>query len=253
MMNASRKSGLVLSVLGFLPLLFAGCATYQPVPRPVPQLSILSSNLTERNIQKFLKQRVKVDFPAVLAIAKVEDPGLDPNVSEDTDEGRQFTLQQLQSTEADGWQQLRKVQGRNFNTVIRRIQYIRPGMLTGRPTLSKLRAAAARLHAPLLLVYTQEDRFNQGYNDAAAAYWTGVGLLFVPGNSLGYHSVAQAALVDVDTNVVLATAESQARREDKVPIIVVDSTRDKMMDETRAEAIAGLQKNFAKALSEIER
>jgi hypothetical protein len=233
--NGLRICGLLLmaSFCGF-----AGCAAYRPLTRPVPKLSVLSPELSERNIEKLLKAEVKPQFPAVLAVAKVTSPFAD-DVYAGQDEDK-YALEFPHNDEMAGWDSTKSLRGVNYKTIISRVKVINPSLLSGNPTLRKLRDAAALLNAPLLLVYVQKDNASDGFN-------------FLPGYTVGYYSVCQAVLVDTRSGVILATATSESKREEKVTLFGLESTKQKLQKQTQSEAVASLQKNFAKALVELEK
>jgi len=216
----------------------SGCAENRPLVRPVPKLSILSPELSERNMDKLLKAEVRPEFPAVLAVAKVASPFPD-DVYAGQDEDK-YALEFPRGDELAGWEAMKNLRGRNYKTIISRVKVINPSLLIGNPTLRKLRDAAAQLNAPLLLVYIQKDSTGESFN-------------FMPGYTIGYYSVCQAVLVDTRTGVVLATAASESKQEEKVTLFGRESTKQKLQKTTGAEAVTSLQKNFAKGLVELEK
>ncbi len=219
-------------------LIIAGCAEYKPLTRPVPKLSVLSPELSERNMEKLLKAEVKPEFPAVLAVAKVTSPFSD-DVYAGEDEDK-YALEFPHADEMAGWDNLKSLRGIRHKIIISRIKVINPSLLSGNPTLRKLRDAAALLNAPLLLVYVQKDNASDGFN-------------FLPGYTVGYYSVCQAVLVDTRSGVILATAASESKQVEKVTIFGRESTKLKLQKLACSESVAGLQKNFAKALVELEK
>ena len=233
---------------------FAGCANYRPLPRPAPELSVISpdlADLSEEKMDKYLSTEVKPKFPCVLAVAKVQNP--DADYMYDPNAADQYSLVRIEGTEAVGWRSLRNVAGVHHRRVVSRVQIISPALLNGNPSLRKLRDAAALFRAPLLLVYVEKDAASEGFNDNAAFYWTGVGVFFVPGNTVGYHAACQAVLIDTRTGAVLATADSESRFEQKIPLIVVNGTKEKAHEEMTAKAATALQKDVAHSLAEFEK
>ncbi|MFA5865874.1 MAG: hypothetical protein WC975_14475 [Phycisphaerae bacterium] len=233
--NRYFKVGMILSgVLVF------GCASYRPLTRPVPKLSVLSpelADLSEQKIEKYLAAQVKPEFPVVVAVAKVQNPY--PEYAYEEHDAGQYAVETLRGDEADGWRNLTGQRGKFYKGIVRRVLFINPSLLTGNPTLKKLRDAAAMLHAPLLLVYIQQDNASDGYKNAAY--------------TVGYYSACQAALVDTRTGLILATAESELNREEKVFPLSANSAKERIQRQTRAQTVAGLQKNFGRALRELEK
>jgi hypothetical protein len=229
------KVGMVLSSV-----LVVGCASYSPLTRPVPKLSVLSpelADLSERKIEKYLDAEVKPEFPVVLAVAKVQNPY--PEYASEEHQIDRYAVETLRGDEAEGWRNLKGQRGKYYKEIIRRVLFINPSLLTGNPTLKKLRDAAAMLHAPLLLVYIQQDNASDGYKNAAY--------------TIGYYSACQAALVDTRTGLILATAESELNREEKAFPLTANSAKEKIQRQTRSQTVAGLQKNFGRALRELEK
>ena len=222
-------------------LLMSGCAaSYRGIVRPVPQLAALSpelENLTDARIETYLKANARPVFPSVLAVAKI---------------GSGHKLLILRGEEAEGWQKLASLHDKGAG-IISQVHLLGSLLVNGEPSLKQLRDAAARVHAPLLLVYMQTDDAEDGYNDAAMAYWSIVGLFLVPGNTVGRYSVCQAVLVDTRTGTVLATAGGEAQREENVLYGAVDIARKRTAEEAQSEAVSKLQGEVSEALAGLWR
>ena len=153
---------------------FSGCATYKGVVRPSPPLSVVSpeaEKLTDWDIEQRLKATARPSFPTVVAVAKVKP--------QDRNYQAYFVaLEQVRGAEAEGWRRLEVEESAKSSSPLQQIQIVNALTLSGDPDLKNLRTAAATLHAPLLLVYMQDDNFARGNNVASAAYWTIVGLFF---------------------------------------------------------------------------
>jgi hypothetical protein len=243
------------SVCGLAVLLLhsAGCASYRSVVKPVPKLSVLSpelENLTDVAIETYLKADVRPVFPSVLAVAKVRLPDASYYGPGD---GGGTSLEILRGSEADGWKQMTGPLAGGGQTLLEQVQLVSPLIVNKPMTLKSLRDAAALLHAPLLLVYLQDDNYSEGYNDAAMAYWTIVGLFVVPGNTVGHYSTCQGVLVDTRSGFILATAEGEARREENVLPGAVEIARDRVQRQAQTEAVAALQKNVRETLAGLAR
>ena len=230
-----------------------GCATYSPLVKPIPKLSVLSpelENLTDVTIETYLKADVKPVFPSTLAVAKVPSPDAP---AYRYGEQRSDSIEILRGDEAAGW---RRITGETpvphmggSGAILEQVQFVSPLIVGKQITLKSLRDAAALLHAPLLFVYLQSDSASEGYNDGAMAYWTVVGLFMVPGNTVGHYTVCQGVLIDTRSGFILATAEGEAMREEAVLVGALDIARERVEREAQAEAVANLQKNFAQMLA----
>jgi hypothetical protein len=237
-----------------LPLcLSAGCAaSYKAVVKPAASLSVLSPelrNLTDATIETYLKANVQPTFPAVLAVAKAHTR------SDDGYYGQQSRTQAgvavLQGEEADGWQKMTDLRGKDGQPLISQVHLVSSLLVEGTPNLKALRDAAALVHAPLLLVYMQADDAEQGYNDAAIAYWSIVGLFVVPGNTVGRYSVCQSVLIDTQSGFILATAQGESKREETVLPGAVDIARDRLQKTIPMQAVARLQEMTRKTLLDL--
>ncbi len=243
----------VLGLLASLCSGLLGCAApYKGVVKPIPKLSLLSpelENLTDTAIETYLTADVRPVFPSVLAVAKVvvrPDWSYRPG-----DPPAALQLETIGGTEAEGWRAMAAASESGLPAPLDQVQFISPMLVRGHPTIKSLRDAAALLHAPLLLVYMQHDNNDEGYNSAAMAYWTIIGLFFVPGNTVGHCSVCQAVLVDTRSGFILATADGESLKEENVLPGAVSIAVDRTREQARAEAVAGLQKDFRTTLTNL--
>ena len=251
MMRGLNAVGFVCALTVLSPHL-AGCASYKSVVKPVPQLSVLSAeleNLTDVAVETYLKADVHPVFPSVLAVAKVRLPkALHYRYGQE-----QTSLEILRGDEAQGWRRMTGPLAGGGKTLLEQVQLVSPLIVTKPTTLKRLRDSAALVHAPLLLVYLQDDNHSGGYNDGAMAYWTIVGLFVVPGNTVGHYTTCQGVLVDTRSGFILATAEGEAKREENVLPGAVNIARDRVRRQAQAEAVADLQSNFRETLSGLAR
>ena len=103
----------------------------------------------------------------------------------------------------------------------------------------------------MLLVYIQEDTWAGGYNSAAMAYWTIVGMFLVPGNTVGHHSVCEGVIVDIRTGAILATVAAEGKREENVLPGAVSIARRRTRQQSRSEAVTRFQEDFHRILDEL--
>jgi hypothetical protein len=189
-------------------------------------------------------------FPSVLAVAKVRLP--EAPYYGDRDESNP-SLEILRGGEADGWRGMTGPVAGGGQTLLEQVQMVSPLIVNKPMTLKSLRDAAALLHAPMLLVYLQDDNHSEGYNDAAMAYWTIVGVFVVPGNTVGHYTTCQGVLVDTRSGFILATAEGEARREENVLPGALEIARDRVRREAQAEAVTALQKHVRETVAGLAR
>ena len=239
-----------MSALAGLAFFAAGCATYELV-EPVAELSALSpelQNLTEAKIETYLTADAKPAFPATVAVGKLTPPYY--AWARASGQG-ELSLATVGGEEAEGWRSLAGLDGEPGQGVVEQVHFISSLLAGGQPDLKNLRDAAALLHAPVLLAYIQVDSANDGYNEAAIAYWSVVGLFVVPGHTVGHHTVCQALLVDTRSGFILASAQGESKREENVLPGAVEIARGRTADQAQAEAIANLQVEVGKALLAI--
>jgi hypothetical protein len=231
-------------------VLCVGCAeSYESVVRPVPKMTLLSpelQNLSDFKVETYLTADARPVFPTTLAIAKMPSP--DRGYYRRAEDAQTDPVEMLRGPEAEGWRSLAGDLRAGGTVVVEQVQLVSPLIAPTPVTLKGLRDAAALLHAPLLFVYVQDDDSSEGYNDAAMAYWSLVGLFVVPGNTVGHYTVCQGVLVDTRSGFILATAEGEAVREEDVLAGAVDIARDRVRREARAAAIADLQANMRQTL-----
>lgn len=237
---------------GLLVLSVGGCANkYRGIVRPTPKLSALSpeaARLTDGDIESYLQVSSRPVFPTVLAVAKLEEPR---GYYRNGGDGR-LTVDHIHAVEADGWRRAIGADLHRGDAPIRQMHFINSLALAGEePTLRNLRVAAAKLHAPLLLAYIQEDNWASGYNSAAMAYWTIIGMFFVPGDTVGHHSVCEGVLVDTRTGAIVATVSGEANREENVLPGAVPIARKRTREQSRTEAVARFQDDLARILREL--
>lgn len=244
-MSSHQQRFWVLGLLASLSCLLSGCegARYSMVVKPVPKLSLLSpdlENLTDAAIETYLAADVRPVFPSVLAVAKVH-----------VGYRRELELETVYGEEAEGWRQMLGTGNPGSTPLLTQVQLVNPMLVSGQPGLKSLRDAAALLHAPLLLVYLQQDNSDDGYNSAAMAYWTIIGLFLVPGHTVGHYTTCQAVLIDTRSGFVLATARGEALREENVLPGAVPIAIDRTREQAQAAAVAELQQDFRSTLAEL--
>jgi hypothetical protein len=208
-----------------------------------PDLAIFEND----KIEIYLAANARPPFPCTLAVAKLVDSRAEHG--HPYGRGASYVLEVISGLEADGWRKLAEKSAGGSPQAINQVQFINPLLGGASPDLKRLRDAAAMLHAPVLLVYVQNDDRQSGYNDAAMAYWTLVGLFVVPGNTVGHYTTCQALLVDTRTGLIYATAEGEAKREENVLPGAVGIATPRVEQRARAEAVAELQANVEQTLT----
>jgi len=217
-----------------------GCASAHELARPAgiarsglindpKTVSRLEKSLTDRDIARMLDVDVRAKLPTTVAVARLESRC----------RGYQPYLATVDAEELNAW--------RTCLAGVEHVRGVHPvSPLThaqaDRPTLHSLRVAAAKLNCELLLVYLQADSSVDNFNDAAALYWTFVGLWVVPGNVYEHRTVMQALLVDCRTGVVLGTATGDSHQKQVYAAAYEKIAKGKLSARAPAEALADLHK-----------
>ena len=226
-----------------------GCASHVPLAalgsamsktglfRKADQRAAIEQSLTDETIAKMLDVKVTARLPGSVALAKLtsECGGFQPR------------LETVDAEELAGW--VEAVKGQASIRDVRPISQLVVG--GGKLTIHALRVAAARQDCELLLVYLRADASVDNFNDAAALYWTGVGLLIVPGNVIEHKTVCQAVLIDCRTGMILGTATGSSQAKRVCPAAFVDNRMVELARETPPKALADLQASFAATLGRV--
>jgi rhombotail lipoprotein len=214
----------------------SGCASHYALSEPArlarsglindpKQVSFLEKTLTDGEIATMLDADVRAKLPTCLAIAAVQG-------------GWGAGLTEIGAEELGQWQKAVAEEPH-----ITGVQPISPIVLgKDHPSLHALRVAAARMNCELLLVCYRADTDVDNYNDAAALYWTFVGLWLVPGNVYEHRTVIQAILVDTRTGAILGTATGDKHLKGAYPAALGDIEKGKLAQEAPKAALADLQK-----------
>ncbi|MDY6912858.1 MAG: hypothetical protein SVT52_00130 [Planctomycetota bacterium] len=237
---------LTASILG-------GCTTHHKMAEPYrnfgkmglyigkKQAAKTNQAITEGDISNLLDAEVKAELPATMALAKLRSYWC----------GGRSSIDIVSAEEINQWEKVLK----DVKSV-RGIQTIPSLVLenSGRKEgiyLKDLRLAAAKLKCELLLAYVQSESSIANFNDAAALYWTVIGLWLVPGSVLEHRTIMQAVLVDCRTGAILGTATGDCYLKRATPAAFADITRDKLRQEADTKALADLRKGCRKLLEEI--
>ena len=239
----------ILCIVVILSSALGGCATDHALLAPVAnmvragmvgdpkQVSRLEKAMTDRDIANLLDAGVRAKLPTPIAVAKVGSQC----------RGFQPYLDTVDANDLAGWEKTTAGE-----SMIRGFHPISPlAHAAATPTLHSLRQAAARMGCELLLVYLQADSSVINFNDAAALYWTFVGLWLVPGNVIEHETVMQAVLVDCRTGMILATATGDCHIERSYPAAFEDTRRHEVETEAPRKALADLQESFRRHIPRV--
>jgi hypothetical protein len=229
------RIGLILA-FGILVIATVGCRAYEGVHRPRASVGILPKQASEAELESWLTTTVRPKVPSTLAIVRMRTTSPygyeygDPPVQIDS----------IQQDESGAWRGLAGLTDEKGRKLIEDVTFVSPLLSQEEPTLDTLRQAAARLRAPLLLVYMFQDDAEDGYNDSSLLYWTIVGMWTVPGNVVGYYSAGQGLLIDTVSGQIVAVANAESKQEEAVTAAAFDIAKNRIARNARSETLAGL-------------
>ncbi len=236
-------------------LLLGGCGTHHAMAPPkadfaragflnATKAAQIEQALTDGDIATMLNADVRAKLPTAIAVAR-----LDPTCG--------YTeLQTVDAEELKGWE---KVAGEQplitgiqplSSLVVTQPTWTDHGRRSG-ITLHTLRTAAAKQQCELLLVYVQADSQVENLKDAAILYWTGIGLLVVPGTELEHQTVMQAILVDSRTGTILGTATGDSHLKKTTSAALTGIERGQMAKRAPEESLKDLQEASRKLMSQV--
>jgi hypothetical protein len=242
----------LLPVLMLVAVAAFGCATHDKLAAPVglakgglfkdaKDVSALEDALTDEGIARMLDADVTARLPTSVAVVGAET--LAGPYTYYLDPGRDL----LSAESLKEWEMA-------FEPIphITGVQPISPLLLQGKtPTLQGLRSAAAQMKCELLLVFQVSSSAIDNYNDAAALYWTFVGLWLVPGNVYEHRTVYQGVLLDTRTGVVLGSATGDCHLKRACPAAYGQVQEGKLAQEAAANALADFRASCAKLLTDV--
>ncbi|HKQ48741.1 MAG TPA: hypothetical protein VJZ71_11785 [Phycisphaerae bacterium] len=249
---ARRIVAIVLGLPVVLPPI-PGCANeYKGVIKPTPDLKSLSpelENMTDAAIDHLLSTNVEPDFPAVVAVAKLNAGYSHPFYNRQDS----LSLEMPSGDETDAWRKAADAARFGNLALVDQVHVVNPLISRRAPTLKELRDSAALLHANLLVVYAQGDSADSGYNSAAIAYWSIIGLFLVPGDTVGHHTACYGLVMDTRTGYILAVLDGDSKKEENVLPGAVPIARRRTQSQAQAQALERLQKRFTEALVSLGR
>jgi hypothetical protein len=225
----------------------SGCATKNSMESPrlylggaasaeqVDKSKAIEQALTDKDLAMMLDARVTAKLPTNLAVARV------------CASGPSLYLQGVDASEAKGWEST--VAGIEGIRSVRVVSHLsEPKAIE---SMRGLRAAAARMNCELLLVYATSESAVDNMTDAAALYWTVVGLWLVPGNVHERKTVAQAVLIDCRTGMILGTASGEHHARTSYAAAYREIAHDKLQTVTTPKALESLRANAGKMMRQV--
>lgn len=179
-------------------LLFAGCASYTTPGGPA-QLSDLASP----NINQLMAQRPAANFPARLAVARVQASGYTAYDSTSFGAGRYSVVFTRDVESQAAYERLGAMAEVAAIAPLNRIL-----LPTRLDSIESLREGAARLQSDILLIYTFDTTFQAGEQRFLPLNTIALG--FLKNKKVTVTTTASAALFDVRTEFLYGLAEATA-------------------------------------------
>ncbi len=117
--------------------------------------------------------------------------------------------------------------------------------------ISGLRELAARYRTRYLLIYRHRFVEDSYLNPAAWSFLTGVGALFVPGNTIESAGIVEASLFDVKTGVVLFTVNERVHATSAENVWNEQRKQRWLKERLLREATTGLTRQVALAVERL--
>jgi len=229
----------------------SGCASHYAMSEPRSllrsgliddpvQAKRLEAKLTDKDIADLLDADIRAKVPTKLALAAVTESyagwhynGCGPAT--------------ISAEELERWEKI--VEGVPHIEGVQPISHLSLGGEW--TTLHGLRTAAARMSCELLFVYYVSSSAVDNYNDAAALYWTFVGLWLAPGNTYEHRTVIQGIIVDCRTGAILGTATGDSHLTGICPAAYGEVQRAKLAKESHEKAMDDFLKGCKPVLKAI--
>ena len=253
--RTQRKRGkamrsMMIAAVGIVCIFAGGCASHNLLTKAdaswgrsglfqAARAERLEQAMTDKDIAALLDVAIEAKLPTAIALAKLTGG-----------EWGKPHLATIGGEELVKWQEIA-----GKHSEITGVQPISPQVLDGKSsegiTIHDVRVAAARLKCELALVCLQADTRVSNWNNAAALYWTFVGLWLVPGDVVEHHTVIRAVLLDCRTGAILGTASGDCHIKRACAAAYKGIQEDKLAQEAPARALADLQKGCDNLLTEL--
>jgi len=216
-----------------LALFAGGCASYR-----TPGGGADLSGIREHDVREAFAREAGAQFPAQVAVARVQSPGYFNRYNEGYGQGR-YSVVTTRDVESDA--DVRRLGA--LPQVAGLAPLNRLVLPTQLDSISDLRRAAAQVRADMLLVYTLDTSFRVKGKDIAPLRTFSLGV--ISSDDTRVLTTASAMLVDVRTGYVYGLAESTARREKSTNAWTSGLVVDEFRKQTEAEAFGKLVDELA--------
>ncbi len=197
-----KKVTSIAGVLIYL-IIAQGCATYT-----TPAAGVNINVLTDDNIAALLKVEPASEFPARIAVARVQASGYVSRTNAGYGKGRYSVITTRDIEDETDFEKLNSLS--NVGGIAPLGRLLLPPTLE---TLKDLRISAARLKTDMLLVYTVDTTFH--IEGTPLGPLSLVTLGFLPNKKAFVTSTTSGALIDVRTGYIYGVAEATGRQEQR--------------------------------------
>lgn len=237
MSSLSRAEIAIAAMVLVLPVL-PGCSQHKEYVTPARGVAMQSLTSVEADIRERMTRQPAAEFPARVAVARVQDNGYRSYRHDSYGQGAFSIVMTRDPAETEGLDRLKNLPMITNVAVLNRL--VIPAALESD---KELRLAASSLKADILLVYTFDTKFRIDGQDIGPLGIITLGLL--PIDEAIVTSTASAALFDVRTGYVYGLSETTASETRKANAW----NDERAADDAR---IAAEQKAFEQLMGQIE-
>ncbi len=195
--------------------LMQGCASYT-----TPAAGVELSTLTDVDIAEIMKVEPASEFPARMAVARVQAPGYVSRTNSSYGTGRYSVVTTRDIEDESDFEKLTQLEMLNGVAPLGRV--LLPQNLD---SIKDLRVAAAQLKTDLILIYSVDTAFH--VEGTPLGPLSAITLGFLPNKKAFVSSTTSGALVDVRTGYIYGVAESTEREEQRTTVWNTQDAIDK--------------------------
>lgn len=187
-------------------VLIQGCATYT-----TPAAGVNISSLTDGDIAELMKIEPASEFPARIAVARVQASGYISRTNSGYGSGRYSVVTTRDIEDESDFEKLSSLEMVGGIAPLGRL-LLPPNL----DSIKDLRLSAARLKTDLILIYSVDTAFH--VEGTPLGPLSAITLGFLPNKKAFVSSTTSGALIDVRTGFVYGVAEATEREEQRTTI-----------------------------------
>jgi hypothetical protein len=220
-------------------VLIGGCASYT-----TPGGSVSLNELADVDINQMMSIQPAAEFPANLAVARVQAPGYQSYTTDSYGTGRYSVVTTREVETEEDFDRLNHMPQVSGVAPLNRI--LLPIKLD---SIKALRTASARLKADVLLIYTFNTSFHAGEQKFKPLNVIALG--FLNNKEITVTTTASAALFDVRTEFLYGIAESTAKETSHASVWGSSAAVDDLRVGTEKQAFTKLVPEIEKTWSQV--